>query len=61
MHSKAAYFDPSVLFVDNAQIQIFKNVKDLGVTIDNHLSFTDHISRVISQANQRILSYFQNV
>ena len=40
--------------VDNEIIESSKNVKLLGITIDNKLDFTEHVSKICSKASKKI-------
>ena len=60
---KSSFEDTHKLTVNGDTLNIFHSTKDLGVFIDSHLSFSEHISGIISKANQRIyllLKTFRN-
>lgn len=39
--------------IDNATIQLVNSFKDLGVTIDNSLDFSEHVNKICATASQR--------
>ena len=50
----ASFLDSENLYIDNMLLPAFESVNDLGVIIDSDLSFTAHITGVISKSKQRI-------
>ena len=52
--------DECDLIVDDKPLSVIDNVKDLGVIVDNHLSFDNHVSSIISKAKQRIFLIFKS-
>ena len=46
--------DPQPILIDNSPVDICKTVKYLGVTFDNELSWSEHISSVVSKCQQRL-------
>jgi hypothetical protein len=52
--------DSAILFkIGGQSIPFVKEIKDLGVLVDEHLSFSDHIHGVVGKAKQRIYLLFK--
>lgn len=47
-------FIPSVYFIKNAQISETQTIKDLGITIDNRLTFVPHMDSLIKKASRML-------
>ena len=41
--------------MSDAKLPIVKNVRDLGVLVDNRLTFRDHINSIISGGNVKTM------
>ena len=40
--------------INGTPLTVSSHVKDLGIVVDDHLSYADHISEITSKANQRV-------
>ncbi len=56
----SSFLDTENLYIANNLLPAFVSVNDLGVLIDCDLTFTAHISGVISKAKQRIYLLFKS-
>ena len=56
----STFMDSQNLTAGSVSLSIFDDVKDLGVFIDKHLSFSKQVDTVISKAKQRIYLIFKS-
>src|ERR1043165_4915324 len=60
LKGKSPFEDTNELVIDNNPLAVFESVKDLGVILDNNLSFSLHIDGVVSKAKQRMFLIFKS-
>ena len=60
LKGKSPFEDTNELVIDNNPLAVFESVKDLGVILDNKLSFSLHIDGVVSKAKQRMFLIFKS-
>jgi len=46
-------------FVSDAKLPIVQNVRDLGVLVDNRLTFRDHINSIVSRGHVRAMQIWR--
>jgi len=57
LKGSSSFLDEQELLIENEHLVVFDKMKDLGGTVDSHLTFSSHIDGIISKGNQRILEF----
>jgi len=50
---------PADYYVSDVKLPTFLNVRDLGVLIDSHLTFRDHINSIVSRGHLRSMQIWR--
>jgi hypothetical protein len=59
LKGSSSFEDEHELLLDNERLNVLDEISDLGVIVDNHLTYSSHIDNIVSKANQRIFLIFK--